>query len=288
MKSITLTALNKPSKKRANVGFTLIELITVLILISVMAIGITSFISLVSQSFVNVSERDELIASARFSVERLTREVRQALPNSARVLTFTNGSNTIDCLEFVPIVATTRYLNLDTLNATNSLNVIAFLDADNQAYRCTNCGDSAVVYPLTNADVYVNPSQTSGQLFAIANVSSVSGDVWQLSFNNNVQFNHTSPTERLYVVTAPVRYCLDNKTLNRISGYNLSNNLTASAYPSGSTSVLMAEQVEASFKVSDATLTRNGVVAMTFTFHRASDSSEQVVFNHEIHIANSP
>ena len=98
---------NKISKNKGckESGFTLLELIIVIILLGVMAVGITGFITLSTQTYLNVTERDELLASARFAVERLNREVRNALPNSLRVKT--NVDTNKQCLEFIPIQAST-------------------------------------------------------------------------------------------------------------------------------------------------------------------------------------
>lgn len=62
---------NKISKNKGckESGFTLLELIIVIILLGVMAVGITGFITLSTQTYLNVTERDELLASARFAVK---------------------------------------------------------------------------------------------------------------------------------------------------------------------------------------------------------------------------
>ncbi|MGJ8691084.1 MAG: PulJ/GspJ family protein [Thalassotalea sp.] len=279
-----MISIKQGSLKKAT-GFTLLELVTVIVLLSVISVGVSSFISIATQSFVNTSERDELIASARFAVERINRELRDALPNSARTLSFASGEN---CLEFVPIAATSTYLNADFTKEVSQLDAIQFLNAQRNEYTCTDtCGDSVVIYPLSSSDIYVNPMQTQGQLFAIENVTKPTANVWQFNLANTVNVDYASPTERLYIVNQPVRYCVDDNNLYRETGYSLSTALADSVYPNDS-EVLMAENVNVNFLVNDATLTRNSVVQMTLTFSRASDSSEQVVFNHEVHISNTP
>ena len=283
--------MNRFTTGKNQKGFTLIELVTVIILLGVMSVGIASFFSIATQTYVNASERDELIASARFSVERLNREIREALPNSARVLSFANN---IDCIEFVPIVASSTYLSLATLQASDKIDVIRFLGSPyntNNDYNCTNtCGDHVSVYPLYNNDVYVNPNQSNGQLFAIKNVDKTGpdSDLWQINLTNNVTFNTLSPTDRLYIINQPQRYCEDNGNLMHVSRYNLSDQLANSAYPANSISTLMAENVDVTFNVAAATLTRNSVVQVSMVFTRGSDVDERIVFNHEIHISNTP
>ncbi|AVV84022.1 MSHA biogenesis protein MshO [Shewanella putrefaciens] len=47
-----------------------------------------------------------MLSQSRFVVERMTRELRSAVPNSVRVNT---DSLTYQCIEFVPIQASTSY-----------------------------------------------------------------------------------------------------------------------------------------------------------------------------------
>ena len=87
-------------------GFTLIELITVIVLLGILSVGISSFLNFGTQIFVDATNRDEIISTARFSVERLNRELRKALPNSVRA---TDNGNSIDpitrqCIEYTPII----------------------------------------------------------------------------------------------------------------------------------------------------------------------------------------
>ena len=104
--SIKNSTKNLTLKKAS--GFTLMELIIVIIIMGVMSVGIAGFIKLSTQTYLNVTERDELLANARFAVERLNREVRNALPNSIR----TDNNVTTNCLEFVPIKTSTVYTQI--------------------------------------------------------------------------------------------------------------------------------------------------------------------------------
>ena len=286
-------ALQKQLKNKQQ-GFTLIEMITVIVLLGVISVGIAHFFNFAAQTFVNASERDQLISSARFSVERLNRELRSALPNSARVLNISGAH----CLEFVPIVATATYLDLSNANPVDEIEVIEFNEINQQpqqSYDCVSCNDNLIIYPLSNDDVYADPTQTSGQLFSLSSVDKTTSgnpDIWLLKLANTVTIEQLSPTDRFYIVNQVVRYCEENSELSRITDYNLSDlfeQLTNNVKPTiNSTKVLMAENVSVEFKVDDATLYRNSIVQVKLTFSRPSDSDESVSFNHEIHISNTP
>lgn len=296
---------NRTSVKLVKVrGFTLIEMITVIILLGVMSVGITSFIGIATQTYVNASDRDELIASARFAIERMTRELRQALPNSARVKNFPNEMN---CLEFVPIIASTSYTNIPTVTAANIIDVIEFNNINNQPYTCdATCNDFVSTYALNANEIYVNSSQIVGQTFDLASValqqtindadSSDGTEIWRLTLDNNVTVTNESPTQRLFIINQPVMYCGVDENLYRITNYNLNFTNNDDNFVSdfdafddtNYTSVLMAENVTPIFNITNATLTRNGVIQLNMTFFRENDINEEITFNHEINIANTP
>ncbi|MBL0689544.1 MAG: prepilin-type N-terminal cleavage/methylation domain-containing protein, partial [Pseudoalteromonas sp.] len=116
-------------------GFTLLELIIVIIILGVMSVGIAGFITLSTQTYLNVSERDELLANARFVTERLNREIRNAVPNSIRI----NSNSTTECLEFIPIKASTTYMDIPVIPelASKNISIIPFQDSEGNAYQCS-------------------------------------------------------------------------------------------------------------------------------------------------------
>jgi len=279
-----------PSQQR---GFTLLELVTVLVLLGVMSVGISSFIGLATQSFVNVSERDELISSARFSVERLNRELRHALPNSVRVGNRTIAGSDLQCIEFVPILASTVYIDIPVAPevATDKLSVIPFINDAGAAYTCGSpCTDSVAVYPLSTADVYNNQFDNEGKVFGLSSVTSVSTNEWQLALDIGlgVTFEADSPTQRLFTFGAPVSYCIEANNLYRYENYGYS---ISQVVPPFSTKQLMAESLadvslaKPPFKVNEATLQRNAIINISLEF---LNNDESIVFNHEIHVENVP
>ena len=63
-------------------GFTLVELVTVIVILGVLAVSTTSFIQFGTKSYTDAVDREEITSTARFVIERLNREVRNSLPNS--------------------------------------------------------------------------------------------------------------------------------------------------------------------------------------------------------------
>jgi MSHA biogenesis protein MshO len=275
--------------KHKSSGFTLIELIMVIVLLGVMAVGITGFIGLSTQTYINVSERDELLSTARFAVERLNREIRNAVPNSIRV----KNQSGFNCIEFVPIKASTTYLDIPIApeSPSNIVKVIPFINVDGTEYQCNSvCRDALIVYPLNETDVYADSTNNIGRLFGIKAVNKTTANEWSIVLDHNAGdlFEAESPTQRLFVVKSPVTYCTYNTKLYRFDNYFLGNGVYM--FPPLKPA-LMADHI-APFDVNKfpfvylpKTLQRNALVELSLQFLR---NEESFVFDHNIHLKNVP
>jgi len=285
---LTSPLINKFNCKieKRNDGFTLVELILVIILLGVMSVGIAGFITLSTQTYLNVVERDELLGNTRFVVERLNREIRNAVPNSIRI----KNSNSKQCIEFVPIEASTTYIDIPVAPESESSNitVIPFNDKNGDPYKCDACRDQVIVYSLSVDEIYGNHNDTSGKVFNLSDFSSSAVNEWTMSIRNGeVLFDEDSPTERLYVANQQVAYCV---LIGRI--YRYKNGIGGQQrLPPRSRPYLMAEYVapidvnNLPFNIAPATLTRNSMVQVKLHFIR---NDEDYVFNNDIHINNIP
>jgi len=95
--------------KRSDGGFTLIELVLVILVLAIVSTGVTKFITYGVNIYQDTAGRDKQISDSRFVIERITREVRNALPNSVRVTA--DGK----CVEFIPILASSSYVDIPVL-----------------------------------------------------------------------------------------------------------------------------------------------------------------------------
>jgi len=267
---------------RKSSGFTLLELIIVIIILGVMSVGIAGFITLSTQTYLNVSERDELLSSARFAVERLNREIRNALPNSIR----TKEDTTKQCIEFIPIKASTIYTGIPVKPDAKSdvISVVKFVNS------CTTCNDYIVVYPLKESDVYnFDVDSGEGKVTQFKSFSASTDDIWTVPIepSGGMVFDEHSPTDRLYVFDAPVSYCVSNSQLIRYQGGFLTPDQEFT--PSNDFS-LMAENLifdkdDLPFKFLPPSLQRNGVVQINLNFDR---DGEVISFDNNVHIENIP
>ena len=288
--------INRTSSK----GFTLMELILVIIILGIMSVGISGFISLSTQTYMNATNRDELIGNARFAIERLNRELRNALPNSVREKSW---SGQIQCIQFVPIIASTVYTDIPVSPepASKVLSVIPFNDDKGEPYQCdstASCTAFVAVYPLNNDEVYVDYRESSGKLFRVDNIdtSVAAGEPWKINLLNTsvVHFDEDSPTQRLYLVDEQISYCaVPVPEANSLTLIRFREDITegVQGYPSGATRVYMAAYLDElssddlPFTVLPATLQRNAVVQLHLKFTK---EDEDYVFDHEVHISNVP
>lgn len=257
-------------------GFTLIEMVTVVVLLGILAVGTTSFISLSTQIYVDSSVRQEVISGARFALERLTREIQGALPNSAKVI-----SNTTDgtCLVFLPINNSVIYqdIPISPTTARKTLDVTTF-DTNSLANQ-----GFVVVYPNITDAIYISASSeqiNANKVLSLDNsvtVTKSSGfanNVFRLTLSNDHSFTTGSPTKRLFIVGNTVKYCLKENAQGQTE--LLRNN------------ILMAENLDkatSNFVVNDASLARNAIVLVKLAFSANGDS---IVFDNEVHIQNVP
>lgn len=273
-------------------GFTLVELVTVIIVLGVVSVGISGFIRTGVEIYSDVTERDQLLGDSRFVVERINRELRMAIPNSARVTA--NSSGTIQCVEFVPSEWVSFYTSLSVLPDTSTQATVVEWGNNPDGF-IWQAGDFAVVYPTNNNEVYDVSLNKRIQITACTDDGPDSACFSADDPNGTVQltlaaaFDDHSPASRLYIARRTVSYCANssNRSIFRNEG-----NITESqlVYSSG---VLMAENInndfnipeEAPFTVYDATLTRNSLIHILLAFER---NEEIINYSSEVHIPNVP
>lgn len=265
-------------------GFTLIEMVTVILILGIIIVGISSFVIFGTRIFVESSAVDQVLSQSRFGIERMTRDIRRAVPNSVRVLTATDGS--YQCLELLPISASTSYLDAPFVpqSAQNTLTAI-------KSIRPINAAQSVLIYPLTTAEIY-NPQGTTAKRFIVQSVAEIS-DQLTITLTQNVRFTEASPLKRLYVADNPLSYCFVNTASNvdlllyQNYGYKV-NQPAPAAMGNG---VLMAQNVTNALAVNPAviltpsTLVTNAIVHLQPLF---SVNGETFQYQHQVQVMNVP
>lgn len=261
--------------KKASLGFTLIEMVVTIVIVGILGVGISSFIANITKGMVDTAERSQVASIALLVSERISRSLRQALPNSIR----TNG----DCIEYIPIYAGTDYLSVPVLVSANQFEVAPFSNVNN--------GFSFSAQPLR---VAVYPSSLTG-LYSLSAGGVISSEISQISagtttnaqsilLDANHQFPGNSPTKRLFLVDEPNMYCFDSGMLYHYSDYGYKTTLPTSNL--NNETVVGSRLSLGQFNYSPSTLQRNGVVMMQFDVLGEDDLKQAV--NQEVQIRNVP
>ena len=280
---------NQPQRKslKGSVqrGFTLVEMVTVIIILGVLAVGVTSFIVFGTRIFLDSTSVDQVLSQSRFALERITRDIRNAAPNSVRV---SRDPGQWQCLELVPIEAASNYLSMPVYPNAASNSGTAII-----APMPVSASYMALIYPLVTTDVYTNPEATTGKLFSLSNVST-SANITSYTFNRSVQFAEASPRHRLFLVSQPISYCFirggSSVSLYRYANYGI-NHPTPLAPSSMGTGVLMAEGItndlvtDLPIKLEPATLVNNAIVMLTPEFEAVGQTFR---YQQQVQVVNVP
>ncbi|QYJ75865.1 PilW family protein [Shewanella sp. FJAT-52076] len=271
-------------------GFTLVELVTVILVLGVLAVGVSSFIIFGTRIFIESSAVEQVTGESRYAIERLTRDIRRALPGSLRLGAGSDGTDSWQCLEMVPIAASTSYLTLAISPDATAQQAKVMRDGANTSITA---GQMAHVYPLMATDVYPLATGDTGKRFAVKSV--IDGvDSLELSFDKPVRFSQGSPSRRIYFSQDVVSYCFieqltsHNISLWRFSGYGLSAvQPDVPAMKLSGRSALMANAVTtpAPIALQASTLINNAMVQLDVGF---AVNGETFQYQHQVHTANVP
>ncbi|WP_207060640.1 PilW family protein [Motiliproteus sp. SC1-56] len=275
---------------RASRGFTLIELIVVIVVMGIMAFGTVQFIVNSSQGYADAARRGRLGSTGAVAVEQLARELRNALPNSVRAGRSPNVG--IPCLEYVPVLAGTHYLDIPVQSASSGFLSVPFM--------APPAIGRVAVYPLQAADIYRlasvpgEPSVISAEKVITAPSDLVGTAAVRVGWGSSHAFPSASPTGRWFMVDEPVSFCVVGDKLFRYAGYGFHS---VQPFPQESSAPLPAAVPQRRlladalvlegepFRLIAATLQRNALVRLDLSF-KAGD--EGVRIQHEVQLRNVP
>lgn len=194
------------NKRQAHMGFTLLEMVVVVVILGILAAGVAQFIRAPIDAYTNTANRAALSDAADGAIRRMGRDIQRALPNSFRPPS--NGDTA--CFELLPTEASGRYrVERDSSNDAND-NTLDFSTADSSFDVLAHVGlnqlsgsNSVVVYNLgiAGANAYAAAEnrqsiQTSGVTFP-----ATGGAVAKITLTTpTIQFPNESPSRRFYVI----------------------------------------------------------------------------------------
>ena len=219
------------SARRRPRGFTLVEMVIVIVITGIIGAMVAVFIRVPVQGYIDTTARAALADTADTAARRLTRDVRLALPNSVRVsndglflellLTKTGGRYLSDSDPSGP----GSVLSFETTPASPAFSVVGAMPVNALGARqAISVGDQIVVYNLGGDDAPNNAYACSAANGCNrAPVTAVSGTVVTLGSYpfTTAPAPLPSPSNRFQVVSTPVTYACDlaTGTLTRYAGY---------------------------------------------------------------------
>ena len=280
-------------------GFTLIELVVVIVLSSIVLSFMAMFIAGPVRAYTDQVRRAELVDIAESSIRRMARDVHRALPNSIRVTT----SGPIVALEMINTVDGVRYREQPPPDdASKRLDFTAADAAFNSVGTFTG-----ISKPFSSTGHYLsvyNVGVPGASAYELANVITPPGtqidiDSDTVAGEDNVtlspafRFAYGSPAQRIFLLDGPLSYLCDlgAGTLTRYSGYSITTSHSdrdsaAELMAAGAADTLVADQISAcSVAYAPGTSQRAGLVTLQLT---VADTGESISLLHQVHVSNAP
>jgi len=293
-------------KRRSQQGFTLVEMIMVIVITGIIGGIVAVFLRMPVQQYVDVARRGDMTDIADTALRRISRDLRLALPNSARVTTGTcpvtaanpGGAGTCSFLEFLPTSGGGRYRSGagggagcaaspggEALEGAWSMppvadNCFGVLGGMPPNFAFT-AGDRVAVYNLgiAGASAYLADNT------AAINVGTSTAMLVQL--NAATLFPFESPQQRFDVINQAVSYVCDTTggTLTRYTNYGIVAVQPTSTLAGGN---LLAQHIGAVCDFAyDANVVaqRSGLVTMRLSI---TEQNETVTLYNATHVSNQP
>jgi MSHA biogenesis protein MshO len=277
-------------------GFSLIELIIVIVVGGILASMIAGFIARPIQSSIQVARQAVLVDTADTALRRIGRDVRRALPNSIR---------SADPLrvEFINATAAATYRASPGADGGGTshpapADVLSFNTADSQfnilgPMPVIGSNPRIAIYstdPSVHADAATGASGTITPATTTITLATT-GQEQRVTLSQAFVFNWASPQQRLYFVDGPVSYVCDpaNNQLLRFSGYAYQTTQPSLAgfAALGITGRVVAQDLNAcEFHYDSGTSTRAGLLGLDVTLQ--NPQGERVRLLRQVHVENSP
>lgn len=266
-------------KMASQAGFTLVELITVIVILAILATIGTNFVVQATESYQRTQTRALLVNTARQAMERMTRQLRGALPYSARIV------NAGQCIEFMPIVGGGNYIdgNVATSFADPVPDVSNGAPARNQISVsphtiATEFGAAVhVTIGALSANEIYGSSPVSRAAYNSASTSTL------LQLNAAKQWQRNSINKRFYLLANPQAFCLVGNELRFYQNIPVTN----AAVDLSSASSIIARNVASvnPFVLQNGSENRNTHVAISLDF---SSGDEALNYTQGVFIRNVP
>lgn len=278
--------------KHGQRGFTLIEMVIAIVLLGIVASLVSVFLGNTLESYTALARRDKLQSSLRMAVERISRELRYALPNSVCTDNGSGCNNLGNIVYFIRTVDAgeyqTRTGNYISGQARAPLPVFPASAGNFDVLSGSNInaavGQWVVVYNTDNTDIYSSGSHRR-QISSIGSKDTNGvppDDVSVIQFGSAVSFPTGSPSHRFQIIE-------NNVVLFYLQGTNLYRARSSFASPAtatvGTEKLLLRDVSACTFTYVPGSLLRSGLLRIDIRVNNGRESLQMI---REVHIHNAP
>lgn len=291
-------------------GFSLLELILVIVLLGVLASGAGLLITTPIQAYNDQLRRQQLVDQAEMALRQIAGDIRRALPNSIRIQNVGTGW----ALEMTNTVDGARYRDEAGGTFTAADDILDFSSVDQNFNLLGNFNRVAplapatetltdlrlVVYNTAPTNFYASVTTVGGAgiVTPLASVLTLSQTGIEQRINISApgfQFAQQSPGQRLFLIDGPISYICDPSSgqtkMTRYTSYPFqSSQPTTDTGLSGLSGVQqgsVATQLSAcAITYNAGSAQRGGIVTLSLTL--SDPTGEAVTLLHQVHVVNVP
>jgi MSHA biogenesis protein MshO len=277
------------SQRKPSAGFTLIEMIMVIVITGIIGAMVAVFIRAPVEGYVDAVRRAELTDQADVALRRISRDVRLALPNSLRVMNVAG----VWYIEFIMTSSGGRYR--DPADGSTGGDFLSFTSAADTSFDVLGpapelaANDFIVIYNLGPGFAPADAYNCAGACNR-AQVQAVAGNNVTLTSNPFAAQSPPlpSPGMRFQVVPGGVRavtYACPSAVAGDLTrAWNYGFN-AAQAVPAAGNTALLAQNATCAVEYTAGATGRNGLLYVELTL---TSSGETVRLFNQIHVDNSP
>ena len=292
-------------------GFSLLELILVIVLLGVLAGGAGLLITKPIEAYSDQLRRQHLVDQGEMALRQIARDLRRALPNSVRVAPAGAGW----ALEMVNTVDGARYRDevggdytaaadwLDFTAADDSFNLLGLLPTGalgpNHRLVIYNTAPASIYADITDIATPNEGIVTSGGTalgLALVNPNpATNDDENRITMAPAFRFTQQSPGQRIFVIDGPVSYVCNpaTNTLTRYDNYAYQDpQLTSDVALTGLAGVqsgAVVDQLDScTINYAAGTTQRGSLVSMTIVLNDPAVPGERISLYHQVHVLNVP
>ncbi len=260
---------------KSSQGFTLIELIIIIVILGIFGTMGADFISRAFKGFQAADSRIEIFEEGKAAMTRMEREINNAIPNAVLVTTM-SGSQELRI----------GVINDNIMVSDNVTGHYTESPPTNKITDDTGGLEAGIIVSINNTkwDTFASSTTSDRRLYK---VTAKTGK--EMTLDRTIPPDSRSPNKRFYAVDKAIRYYYDSSSAqlrrSEISINATNTPLDDTAFAAVTGYPLAANVSSLTFHYTPGTPSRNSVVTVSF---KITKNNESILFNKDIHVRNTP